>query len=125
MLLSSVISRVGSALAGLPDSAFRRNGPSGKRWLVTPDTLLRWHRRLVRWHWTCPHRGGRPSADARLAVLIEQLTRGHPLRFVLYATAGTAGSAAARSPVTRRRRVGSPSVGLATPQAAPLQISSL
>jgi hypothetical protein len=34
--------------------------------LVTPDTLLDWHRRLVRWRWTYPHRGGRPPVDARI-----------------------------------------------------------
>ena len=43
--------------------------------LVTPDTLPGWHRRLVRWRWTYPHRGGRPPIDARLALLIEQMAR--------------------------------------------------
>ena len=43
--------------------------------LVTPDTLLRWHRRLVRWRWTYPHHGGRPPVDAGLTALIERLAR--------------------------------------------------
>ena len=46
--------------------------------LVTPDTLLRWHRRLIRWHWTYPHRTGRPSIDARIALLIDQMARENP-----------------------------------------------
>ena len=46
--------------------------------LVTPETLLRWHRRLVRWRWTYPHRGGRPPVDARLALLIEQMALDNP-----------------------------------------------
>ena len=46
--------------------------------LVTPDTLLRWHRRLIRWRRTYPHRSGRPPVDARLAALIEQMARENP-----------------------------------------------
>src|SRR5712671_3729749 len=46
--------------------------------LVTPDTLLRWHRRLVRWRWTYPPKGGRPPIEAKLVVLIEQMARENP-----------------------------------------------
>jgi putative transposase len=45
---------------------------------VTPDTLLRWHRRLVRWRWTYPPQGGRPPVDAKLVVLIGQMARENP-----------------------------------------------
>jgi transposase len=44
------------------------------RWslfLVRPETILRWHRRLVAKHWTYPHRRGRPStlAETRQTIL--------------------------------------------------------
>jgi hypothetical protein len=46
--------------------------------LVTPGTLLAWHRRLVRWRWTYPHRAGRPPVDARVAEMIGQMARENP-----------------------------------------------
>ena len=41
--------------------------------LVTPGTVLRWHRRLVNGKWTYPHRTGRPPVSAEIATLIERL----------------------------------------------------
>lgn len=42
--------------------------------LVTPGTLLGWHRRMIAY----PHCGGRPPVDVKVAVLIEQMARNNP-----------------------------------------------
>jgi hypothetical protein len=41
--------------------------------LVTPGTVLRWHRRLITRQWTCPNRTGRPPVSDEIAALIERL----------------------------------------------------
>jgi transposase InsO family protein len=41
--------------------------------LVTPGTVLRWHRRLITRKWTCPNRTGRPPVSAEITALIERL----------------------------------------------------
>ena len=47
--------------------------------LVTPDTILGWHRRLVRRRWTYPNRTGRPPIDDVLAALVVRMAqKGHP-----------------------------------------------
>ena len=46
--------------------------------LVTPGTILRWHRHLVARKWTYPNRTGRPPVPEEVAALIEQLARDNP-----------------------------------------------
>ena len=41
--------------------------------LVTPGTVLRWHRRLITRKWTYPRRAGRPPVNAEITALIERL----------------------------------------------------
>ncbi|UKD51110.1 transposase [Amycolatopsis sp. FU40] len=41
--------------------------------LVTPATILRWHRRLVAAKWTYPHRAGRPPVDEAITGLVERM----------------------------------------------------
>jgi putative transposase len=41
--------------------------------LLTPGTVLRWHRRLVTRKWTCPGPTGLPPVSAEIAMLIERL----------------------------------------------------
>jgi hypothetical protein len=46
--------------------------------IVTPATLLRWHRRMVTEQWTQPRAPGRPPLAGELAELIVKLVRDNP-----------------------------------------------
>jgi transposase InsO family protein len=50
-----------------------------RSFLVRPETLLRWHRQLVRRKWTRPHRRpGRPAIDPETRNLVLQLAKENP-----------------------------------------------
>ena len=65
-------SLMGAIAAALPRA--RRAG-----WLVTPDTLLRWHRRRIARHWTQPRqRPGRPAIPAGVRGLAVRMAQQNP-----------------------------------------------
>jgi putative transposase len=50
-----------------------------RSFIVRPETLLRWHRELVRRKWTTPHRRpGRPAIDPETKNLVLRLARDNP-----------------------------------------------
>jgi putative transposase len=71
------MSRIDRALI----AAFTRLLPTPRRLglLVTPATILRWHRQLVARHWTTtPTRPGRPGIPAGLRALVLRLATENP-----------------------------------------------
>ena len=62
-------------------AALARVLPQARRrgWIVTPQTLLRWHRELVRRKWKQPPRSaGRPAVDDRIRQLVLRFARENP-----------------------------------------------
>jgi transposase len=76
---SSPRSPVSLFVPAVPRIAAALPRPRRTGWLVTPDTLLRWHRRRVARHWTqLNRRPGRPPTTVELRKLILRLASENP-----------------------------------------------
>ena len=49
-----------------------------RSFMITPATLLRWHRRLVAKRWTYARRAGRPAIRREIRALVFRLARENP-----------------------------------------------
>jgi putative transposase len=107
--------RVLMAAAGRVLPPARRHGL-----LVTPQTLLRWHRELVRRRWTYTSaRPGRPSIDANTRELVLRLARENP-RWGYQRIAGELNKLGlAVSPSTVRRLLARAALGPAPRRSGP------
>ena len=65
---------------------------------VRPETLLRWHRDLIRRRWSYPHRRGRPSTSPEIHALVLRLARENRSGATVASTVSWAGSAPGSGP---------------------------